>query len=221
MLTTQNLNDHSKSTRRICPIAFQLLHGLLLMYLALSASSCSAMPKNETQDQSIPMHAIPSDDQVSLSRSQSRGLSEAQGSGPLPEVRQDCSIIGETEQRESCLAVADDFKNCSESDLQCAPYRKMHTLDLQLRMLNIEVAQRANKSYVSYLDADPAYLNDLADLLKRSDEAWRAYRDADCSFEPFSEGMSRRESSDLTEACRVERTEARIEVLSKMMKSMN
>ncbi|KQZ59685.1 hypothetical protein ASD53_05625 [Lysobacter sp. Root559] len=90
----------------------------------------------------------------------------------------------------------------------------MQALELQRTQLRQDILLKARSSYASYLEDDAAYLDDLAVYLKDSDAAWGAYRDADCLLEPFAQGMSRREAPDLTEACRVGRTKARIAELN-------
>lgn len=73
-----------------------------------------------------------------------------------------------------------------------------------------EALASARKRFASYVDGDPAYLDDLADYLAKSGQAWAQFRDMDCLLEPLAQGMSRREAENLTEACRAERTRARI-----------
>jgi len=92
----------------------------------------------------------------------------------------------------------------------------MYTLDRQLQVLNEEVIGLARTQYASYAQNDPAYLDDLTAYFEESDRAWKASRNADCALEPFMQGMSRPEASDLTEACRVDRTKARISEMNKV-----
>lgn len=72
------------------------------------------------------------------------------------------------------------------------------------------------KRFAGYTGADPSYLQDLADYLKRSARTWTEYRDADCLLESLAQGMSRRDAENLTEACRAERARERIAYLKKL-----
>ncbi|WP_082586062.1 MULTISPECIES: lysozyme inhibitor LprI family protein [unclassified Lysobacter] len=129
------------------------------------------------------------------------------------EAGDDCFAIGGLGARESCFAKKsdDEIADCERiRPNACKPYKEMQALELQRTQLRQDILLKARSSYASYLEDDAAYLDDLAVYLKDSDAAWGAYRDADCLLEPFAQGMSRREAPDLTEACRVERTKARI-----------
>lgn len=129
----------------------------------------------------------------------------------------DCFAIGDLKAREACSATKsdDDIAECERMRLNaCRPYKQMHALERQRIQLSQDILAKARHSYASYAEDDPAYGDDLTTYLKNSDAAWGAYRDADCLLEPFVQGMSRREAPDLTEACRVERTKARIAELT-------
>lgn len=126
---------------------------------------------------------------------------------------EDCFALGDVGARESCIARKpdDEIAECEHVRAHaCKPYKEMHALERKRVQLSQEILTKARKRYASYVEGDAAYLDDLASYLKGSDAAWAAYRDADCLLEPFSQGMSRREAPDLTEACRVDRTKARI-----------
>lgn len=102
----------------------------------------------------------------------------------------------------------------------CKPYRDMHRLNQQLDALSRDALAKARKQYASYTNDDQAYLDDLSSYLAASDKTWAASRDADCLLEPFAQGMSRRGAGNLTEACRVERTQARITYLKELFSSL-
>lgn len=99
----------------------------------------------------------------------------------------------------------------------CAPYARMYALEEQLKQLNAAFLQAAHAMYASYTANDPDYLKDLDQSFVDTDHAWRAYRDAHCTLEPLSQGMSRGESGDLTEACRADKTAARVNEMKAML----
>jgi len=128
----------------------------------------------------------------------------------------DCFAIGDVRQREACFARwpdrrIDDCERMRPS--ACAPYRDMHRLEAQRLSAARSLANLLRAQYASYVDNDPAYVEDLSAYLRADEQAWAAARDAECELEPFVQGMARREASGLTEACRVERTRARVEAL--------
>ena len=126
----------------------------------------------------------------------------------------DCTALSNISEREKCFALSEDFKTCPDTDLRCAPYRTMYVLDRKLQSLNDEILGLVRRRYASYSENDPAYLKDLTAYYDASDRAWKSSRDADCALEPFLQGMSRPETADLTEACRVDRTKARIDAMT-------
>lgn len=134
---------------------------------------------------------------------------------------QDCLTIGDFSQKEKCIASSDDFKDCPDSDLRCAPYRNMYAEEQRLEKANAELIALANKQYVEYTTNDHAYLDDLKKYFDESDRAWRIYRDAQCVMEPFAQGMARQESADITEACRLDETKKRISVLNELELALN
>ncbi|MEG3790655.1 lysozyme inhibitor LprI family protein [Lysobacter sp. CCNWLW3] len=132
---------------------------------------------------------------------------------PTATTEEDCFAQGDVGKREACFARKPDIEieACERARPNaCKPYKDMHALEMQRVQLSRDLLTKARSSYASYTEDDPAYLDDLASYLKDSDATWGAYRDADCLLEPFAQGMSRQEASDLTEACRIERTQTRI-----------
>lgn len=137
-------------------------------------------------------------------------------------AEEDCFAVGDVKARELCFSKMpeNDVAQCERTRLHaCKPYRDMHRLDQKLATLSRDALARARKQYAPYIDEDPSYLDDLSAYVSNSETAWAASRDADCSLEPFAQGMSRREAADLTEACRVERTQARIAYLKELFSS--
>lgn len=132
---------------------------------------------------------------------------------PAQATEEDCFAIGDVNARELCFSKKpdDEIAECERiRPNACKPYRDMYRLDQQLAALSRDALVKARKQYVSYASGDPVYLDDLSAYQSASDQAWAASRDADCLLEPFAQGMSRREAADLTEVCRVERTQDRI-----------
>ncbi|MEH6419429.1 lysozyme inhibitor LprI family protein [Pseudomonas sp. CGJS7] len=135
----------------------------------------------------------------------------------------DCFVVGELKARELCFSKKsdDEIAECERVRVHaCKPYRDMYRLDQEAAALSRELLARARKQYASYTSNDAGYLTDLADYLSASDQAWAASRDTDCLLEPFAQGMSRREAGDLTEACRVERTQARIAQIRELLQAL-
>lgn len=138
--------------------------------------------------------------------------------------RMDCFAIGNTKTREKCFSQYgnQDIEDCERSRPQaCKPYKEMHALDRDLHQLNERVINSARNTYQTYTPNDIAYLDDLLGHLNSSDEAWRDYRDAECLLEPFIQGISRRDSGDLTEACRAVMTRARIKDRAELFQLLN
>lgn len=142
---------------------------------------------------------------------------------PAPAAEEDCSAVADVKARELCFSKKpdDEIADCERMRLHaCKPYRDMYRLDQQLVALSQDALVKARKQYASYTNGDPTYLDDLSTYQSGSHKAWAASRDADCLLEPFAQGMSRREAADLTEACRVERTQARIAYLKELFFSL-
>jgi hypothetical protein len=95
--------------------------------------------------------------------------------------------------------------------MHCMPYREMYVAEKSLSAIESASIRSARKTYASYSEGDAAYLRDLESYAARSNRAWRAYREAQCAVEPFAQGMSRALAEDLSEACRVRMTQARID----------
>lgn len=138
-------------------------------------------------------------------------------------AEEDCLVVGDTKARELCFSRKPEaeIEACERvRPFACKPYRDMYRLDRELATLTRDLSVRAQKRYAAYDEDDAAYLGDLSAYIDASGKAWAASRDADCLLEPFVQGMSRREAGDLTEACRVERTQARIEQLKELISSL-
>lgn len=126
---------------------------------------------------------------------------------------EDCHSISELTAKEACFAGVGEelIARCEALRANaCKPYRDVHRAERRLRDLGAEMLAINRRRFAAYVESDPAYLDDLGTLASAADEAWRAWRDAACSLEPFADGMSRRETSDLTEACRAHWTEQRV-----------
>ncbi|WP_363799191.1 lysozyme inhibitor LprI family protein [Lysobacter firmicutimachus] len=124
-----------------------------------------------------------------------------------------CFSASDIKARELCFSKMSDeeIDECERMQfLACKPYRDMYRLEQELGALQREALAIVQKRFASYVDGDPAYLDDLADYLDKSARAWSEFRDADCLLEPLAQGMSRHEAENLTESCRAERTRARI-----------
>ena len=136
---------------------------------------------------------------------------------------EDCFSVGDVTKREACFAKEsdDDIAACERTrPSACQPYKDMYAEDHQLQALNAQLLALAKKQYAGNTKDDPAYLSDLVHAAQEADRSWHAYRDADCTAEPFLQGMSRQESGNLTEACRAEKTKARISELNQLISSL-
>lgn len=125
----------------------------------------------------------------------------------------DCFAVGDVAAREACFSRVGEQELVECERLKpnaCRPYRDMHAEGQKLSRLTAEAQTFSRKVYASYAEGDQAYLDDLAKGLRDADSAWQAHRDAECRVQPFIEGMSRSEAVDLTEACRLDMTRARI-----------
>jgi hypothetical protein len=127
-----------------------------------------------------------------------------------------CFTLGNVAKREACFARQsdEDINACERmKPFNCKPYKEMYEATRQLNVLNGQVLALAKKKYASYQNSDPAYLTNLAGSIRAASSAWTSYRDTRCRLEPLLDGMSRAESSNLTEACRAAMTNARIKKL--------
>lgn len=134
----------------------------------------------------------------------------------------DCDALPLAE-KEACYARYDEaaLAECERVRLYaCAPYARMHKAEMQLKQINDVLLQAARKTYASYEDSQPGYVKDVEDSFAATDQAWRAYRDAQCNFEPFIQGMSRQETAGLTESCRARKTEERVGELMEMKSAL-
>jgi len=155
-------------------------------------------------------------DKVASTSSPSGSSASGQGDG-------DCMTMGRRPEREACFAKRSDadLKACERlKPNACVPYKQMFQADRQLASLNAELLAKAKQSYASYAEDDAKYLSDITQGLAQADQTWRAYRDAQCEVSPFLEGMSRVEAGDVTEACRLELTQARIKELKARISSL-
>ena len=134
--------------------------------------------------------------------------------------KRDCFTIGAYAKKEACIALSEDLKDCSDSDLRCAPYKKMYFEEQTLENINTDLIVTASELYAEYATDDTAYLDDLTIYFNESDRVWRTYRDAQCELEPFIQGVSRRESYDMTEVCRLDETRKRISMLREVRFSL-
>ncbi len=125
----------------------------------------------------------------------------------------DCLAISTLPEKRACLAQQDQtfINDCERMrPMACKPYRELHFAEQTLQQTQAHLLQSTKHSYASYTENDPAYLDDLATYARESNAAWLTYRDAQCALEPFAQGMSRSESENLAEACRLAKTQARI-----------
>ena len=128
----------------------------------------------------------------------------------------DCQDVHDLESKEACYSrlPAAAIEECEAlRSFTCAPYRDMHiAAGMHSAALEALVAT-SRTAYASYSEGDATYVADLVDRLQTADHAWQRWRDAQCSLEPFIEGMSRDEAEGLTEACRAGMTLTRAEQL--------
>lgn len=135
----------------------------------------------------------------------------------------DCHSISELTAKEACFAAQSDelVAQCEAIRVNaCRPYGEMHRAERRLSELGVQLLAINRKRFDEYSESDPAYLDDLGALASASGQAWRAWRDAACSLEPFADGMSRREAADLTEACRAEWTEKRVSEIASRIQEL-
>lgn len=129
---------------------------------------------------------------------------------------QDCSGISSLADKRTCYARQDQpmIDECERTHpMRCSPYRDMARAEARLAEVEEASLAAAEAAYSSYVENDAAYLSDLKTSAHKANLTWAAYREAQCSLEPFAQGMSRNDSEDLIEACRVRMTQARIDEL--------
>jgi hypothetical protein len=137
--------------------------------------------------------------------------------------QEDCHALSDLTAKEACFAEHGEelVAQCEAVRVNaCKPYADMHRADHRLRELGARMLALNMRRFAAYVGSDPGYLDDLSALALASDEAWRAWRDAACALEPFADGMSRREASDLTEACRATRTEQRSSEIASLIQEL-
>lgn len=100
---------------------------------------------------------------------------------------------------------------------RCAPYARVHELEEQLKRLNVGLLQAAAEEYASYEGDQPGYVEELEQSFVAADRTWRAHREAQCKLEPFIQGMARNEAANLAEACRADKTAARVIEVKEML----
>jgi uncharacterized protein YecT (DUF1311 family) len=125
----------------------------------------------------------------------------------------DCLTISTLPEKRACLAKQDEafIDDCERMrPMACKPYRELYLTEQMLQRAEANLLKSAQQAYGGYDENAPAYLDDLAAYARESNAAWRAYRDAQCALEPFAQGMSRSESENLAEVCRLAKTRARI-----------
>lgn len=134
----------------------------------------------------------------------------------------DCFAVSTLAEKRACLAEQSDvfIDECERMrPMSCKPYREMHSAEKALQAAEADLMKSAHQAYGSYINDDPAYLDDLAAHSRDSNTAWRAYRDAQCALEPLAQGMARSESENLAEACRLAKTKTRIAELEALKAS--
>jgi hypothetical protein len=141
---------------------------------------------------------------------------------PAPTEEADCFAISTLLEKRACLAKQDEtfIADCERMrPMSCKPYREMYSAEETLRQAEASLLQAAQHAYGSYTKDDPAYLDDLSASSREANVSWRAYREAQCALEPLAQGMARGESENLTEACRLAKTQERIAELEALKAS--
>jgi uncharacterized protein YecT (DUF1311 family) len=100
--------------------------------------------------------------------------------------------------------------DCKDTDLKCAPYKKMDSAERQLAALNRKLLTLAFRTFATYDADDLGYNDDLKKFFTEADRSWRSYRDAQCLVAFYLQGMSRKDIPDLAEECRLDKTRERI-----------
>ncbi len=135
---------------------------------------------------------------------------------PANDAPQDCDGLASLADKRVCYGKQDQasIDDCERTHpMRCKPYREMHGAEKELAEAEHSSITHARKSFASYADGDAAYLNDLETAARQANRAWRAYREAQCTLEPFAQGMSRDLSEHLAEACRARMNRIRIDEL--------
>lgn len=162
----------------------------------------------------MPMAGCASNDtRPGVAAGQVERATSPQSNGSSP----DCSGLSSLTEKRSCYARQDpaSIDECERTHpMRCKPYREMHLAERQLAKVERSSIVSARKAYATYAEGDAAYQNDLEAAARDANRAWHAYREAQCTLEPFAQGMSRDLSEDLAEACRVRMTRRRIDELN-------
>jgi uncharacterized protein YecT (DUF1311 family) len=122
----------------------------------------------------------------------------------------DAHIPAESETRANTTSAY----SCESGSQAC---NRMESAAIEMRAIENEIVKMSAVAYGNYLADDPEYVKDIEDYLSKSDKAWASYRDAQCQLEPYINGMSRREISNIAEQCKLERTEHRISELKGLL----
>lgn len=136
----------------------------------------------------------------------------------------DCDGISSLPDKRACYGRQDQasIDECERiRPMRCKPYREMDGVEKRLAAIEKASVVAARKAYASYVEGDAAYLTDLDNAASEESRAWRAYREAHCTLEPFAQGMSRNGAEDLIEACRARMTQARIDELKALYSPVN
>lgn len=116
----------------------------------------------------------------------------------------------ESETRKKTIAA----HSCESESQAC---KQLESATVEMRAIESEIVKISAVAYSSYLADDPGYVKDIENYLNESDKAWASYRDAQCQLEPYIDGMSRREISNIAEQCKLEKTERRISDLEELL----
>lgn len=147
----------------------------------------------------------------------------ATASSPREAAFEDCLQVGAWSEREECFARLDDqsIETCEEAHPRaCKPYRDMYFVAQRMRELEDEIAEMSTSTYRTYLASDPEYVDDLVGFLRKSGESWRVHRDAHCQLESYVDGMSRSESGDIVQQCRLGKTRQYLLELEALLTSL-
>lgn len=188
---------HNRTTASALAIQWSpVLYSLIVAMLAFPFTGCARTP--------LPISAQTASSPAPVAAQQL----------PQAQLQQnDCLAISTLPEKRACLAKQDQtfIDDCERMrPMACKPYRELHFAEQRLQQTQTSLLQSAKHAYASYTENDPAYLDDLATYARESNADWLTYRDAQCALEPFAQGMSRSESENLAEACRLAKTQARI-----------
>lgn len=178
---------------------------LLAAFSAVPAASCGSE-----------VNAAQNDPQVQTGEAQTALVAATPPPGDLMESCDNLPLV----DKEACYArqAPDLMAECERMRThRCAPYARVHELEEQLELLNAGLLQAAGTAYASYEGDQPGYVEELEQSFAAADRTWRAYRDAHCKLEPFVQGMARNEAANPAEACRADKTAARVIEVKEML----